>query len=289
MKILIFGKAGQLAQQFKVLTEDKNILQLGSDQANFLKPDEVVSAIRNYQPTHIINASAYTAVDKAESEKETALQINANILGVIGEEAKKIRCHVIHFSTDYVYDGLKNAAYTEDDATDSVNYYGHTKLQGDLNLMQSGCSAFIFRVAWVYGPSGNNFLKTILRLAETKSELKVVNDQKGTPTSSYDIADSVMEILKDPSFTEKSGLYHLTPQGETTWFSFAQKILVFARSKPEKYKVIANNLFPISTAEYPTLAKRPQNSLMSSAKLKENFGIEIADWTEGLTKVFDLL
>ena len=289
MKLLIFGKTGQLAQQFKGITEDQVVLQLGREEADFLKPDEVVAAIRNYQPTHIINASAYTAVDKAETEKEIALQINANILGVIGEEAKKIHSHVIHFSTDYVYDGLKSSAYTENDKTDSVNYYGYTKMQGDKILLQTGCSAFIFRVAWVYGPTGSNFLKTILRLAETKSDIKVVNDQKGTPTSSYEIAFNVMKVLNDPLAAEKSGLYHLTPQGEATWFLFAQKILDFARSKPEKYKVIAKNLFPISTAEYPTLAKRPQNSLMSSAKLKQNFGIEIADWTEGLTKVFDLL
>lgn len=302
-KILIFGLNGQLASEFKKITiGQKNIYQVGQDQASFLNPDQIVSLISEVKPTYIINAAAYTAVDKAESDQSSAMQINGNILGIIGESAKKINSSVTHFSTDYVFDGQSSKPYIETDQINPVNYYGLTKSVGDKNLIDSGCNYQIFRVSWVYGRYGHNFLKTMLRLGSEKKELKIVSDQFGVPTLSSDIAQSVWQILKDPSLSEKNGLYHMAPSGQTNWFEFANCIFKLAQKTDLNYrqagseqfdfkknKIITESVLPISSDQFLSAAKRPRYSLLSSDKLKDTFDVHLPDWQTSLESVFKVI
>ncbi len=290
MKILIFGENGQLASEFKKITlNNREVRQVGRVDADFNNPDQVVEIIRDYKPTHIINAVAYTAVDKAESEKQTALQVNGIMPGIIGEVAKKIQASVTHFSTDYVFDGNKRKPYVETDKIDPVNYYGLTKSVGDKNLFDSGCRHQIFRVSWVYGAYGHNFLKTMLKLGQERNELKIVSDQIGTPTGSHEIASAVWQILKDKQLPDKCGTYHMTPLGETNWYEFATCIFDLAGKRPEKFKIISKSVLPINSIEFISAAKRPRFSLMSSGKLKSTFGTELTEWGESLKLLMNTL
>ncbi len=283
MKLLILGENGQLASEFKKITVgNRDVRQAGRADADFQKPDEVVQIIRDYKPTHIINAAAYTAVDKAESEKNVALHINGIMPGIIGEVAKKIQASVTHFSTDYVFAGTGKKPYVETDKIDPVNYYGLTKSVGDKNLADSGCQYQIFRVSWVYGAYGHNFLKTMLKLGQEKTELKIVSDQIGAPTTSLGIASLVWQILQDRQLLDKSGTYHMTPFGKTNWHEFATHIFELAQKRPDRFKIICKSVLPISSAEFISAAKRPQYSLMSSAKLKTSFNVELPEWDENL-------
>ncbi len=290
MKILIFGENGQLAQELKKLTlQNKEVYQVGSKEIDFLKPDQVIRLIREYKPTHIINTSAYTAVDKAESEQSVAMHINGLMPGIIGETAKKINASVTHFSTDYVFSGASSKPYVETDLIDPVNYYGLSKSVGDKNLSDTGCLHQIFRVSWVYGVFGNNFLKTMLRLGQEKLELKVVNDQRGAPTASFEIAKAVWQILKDKQLPDKDGVYHMAPYGETTWFEFAQAVMDIASYHKERFKIITESIIPLTSDQFISAAKRPQNSLLSSEKLRSVFRVELPDWRESLNVVFKSL
>ena len=290
MKILILGESGQLASEFKkIMLGNKDVYQVGREQADFLKPDQVVKLIREFKPSHIINTSAYTAVDKAETEREAALKINGAMVGVIGEVAKKIEASVIHFSTDYVFNGQSQTPYVETDPIDPVNYYGYTKAIGDKNLSDTGCQYQIFRVSWVYGIYGNNFLKTMLRLGKEKVELKVVNDQVGAPTGSYHIAEACSRILKDPLLPDKNGIYHMSPYGKATWFEFAEEIFDMAKKQPDKFQIITKSIAPITSDQFVSAAKRPKYSLLSSVKLKNIFNVELPEWNEGLKAVFKTL
>ncbi|MBC7456702.1 MAG: dTDP-4-dehydrorhamnose reductase [Bdellovibrionaceae bacterium] len=290
MKILIFGENGQLAQEFKKLTStNKDVHQVGRSVADFLNPDQVVRLIREYKPTHIINTSAYTAVDKAESEQAAAMHINGLMPGIIGETAKKIDASVTHFSTDYVFNGRSSRPYVETDSIDPVNYYGLTKSVGDKNLSDTGCHHQIYRVSWVYGVYGNNFLKTMLRLGSERPELKIVSDQHGAPTASLEIAEAAWRILKDKQLPDKDGIYHMAPQGETTWFDFTQTIFDRASYKKDQFKIITESVVPITSDQFVSAAKRPKYSLLSSRKLKSTFGVELPEWNESLDKVFKLL
>lgn len=290
MKILIFGSNGQVASEFKKITsENKDVHQVGSQEIDFLKPDQVVQLIREYKPAHIINTAAYTAVDKAESEQSTAMHINGLMPGIIGETAKKIGASVTHFSTDYVFNGRSSKPYVETDVIDPVNYYGLTKSVGDKNLSDTGCHYQIFRVSWVYGIYGNNFLKTMLRLGQERPELKIVSDQHGAPTASFEIAAAVWRILKDKQLPDKNGTYHMSPHGETTWFDFTQEIFDRASYRKDKFKIITESVVPITSDQFVSAAKRPRYSLLSSAKLNVIFGVELPEWNESLNSVFKLL
>lgn len=287
MDALIFGTNGQLASEFKKLyAGNKDVYQVGHDQVDFLKPDQVTKIIKEYKPKKIINCSAYTAVDKAENDRTAAMQINGFIMGVIGEAAKKVDATVYHFSTDYVFNGEKVGAYVESDVVDPVNYYGLSKQIGEKNLQETCPKHLIFRVSWVYGLYGNNFLKTILRLAKERPELKIVNDQTGAPTASLEIAKATMEIMKDFEVTDKSGLYHMSPYGQTTWHGFTEKILELAAKDQAKFGIITQSVKGIPSSEYPTPAERPKNSLLSAKKLKDTFQVELPEWNESLKVVF---
>jgi dTDP-4-dehydrorhamnose reductase len=289
MKTLIFGQTGQLASEFKKLILEqklnpKEVHQVGSTEADFLKPTEIVKLIKDYRPTQIINCSAYTAVDKAETEKDSALQINGFILGVIGEAAKKIDSSVVHYSTDYVFNGEKKDPYIESDMVQPINYYGYSKSVGEKNLAETCAKFLILRVSWVYGIYGTNFLKTMLRLGQERPELKIVSDQIGAPTSSRVIAETTLALLKDTEVQDKSGIYHMTPYGETSWHGFTEAILERARKNP-KFKIITESIVPITSSQFPTPAKRPKYSLMSAKKLKDTFGLELPEWSESLEAV----
>jgi dTDP-4-dehydrorhamnose reductase len=245
------------------------------------------------RPQLILNAGAYTNVDRAESEIEAAAAVNGRAPGILAEEAKRLGALLVHFSTDYVFDGTKPWPYLETDTTNPLSAYGHTKLDGELAIALVGCDHLVLRTSWVYAPRGRNFMLTMLRLAATQAEIRVVNDQHGAPTSSRQLAQALAAILlgkdRERPITAadlarvgaSSGLYHATAAGECTWFEFAQAIFAERARRPGQ-AFTAPRVIAISTADYKTPAKRPLNSRLSNAKLASTFGVRLADWREAL-------
>lgn len=272
MKILITGKSGQVGYELeRSLQGVGEIIALdrkGMDLANL---DQVRTVIRNIKPDLIVNAAAYTAVDKAENDEKMAMQINGTAPGVIAEEAAKIGASIIHYSTDYVFDGTKPTPYVETDKPHPVNVYGKTKLAGEQAIQAANVPYIILRTSWVYGVRGNNFLKTIVRLSKERDELRIVADQFGAPTWCRTIADTTANVIlkticknKTPDFGELAGIYHLTSQGDATWFEFAKEILnEMVERRP--------NIVPISSLEYPVPAKRPPNSRLDCQLMQDTF------------------
>jgi dTDP-4-dehydrorhamnose reductase len=259
------------------------------DLASVASVREMVRAVR---PRWIVNPGAYTAVDKAESEPELAYAINAECVRVLGEEAKAIGAGVIHFSTDYVFDGSGISPYRETDATGPVSVYGASKLAGERALAETGARHMIFRTSWVYGSRGKNFLLTILKLAREREMLRVVADQHGAPTWSRDLARMTTEVIRQceapgreraVGLNDVVGVYHAAGAGETTWHGFAAEAVRLQREREPGVRFAA--IEAIATAEYPTPAKRPANSRMNCERLKERFGWEMMDWRDSLRKV----
>jgi dTDP-4-dehydrorhamnose reductase len=304
MKILLAGKDGQVGWELqRTLAPLGEVVAVDRQAMNLADPDSIRKAVREIEPDLIVNAAAYTAVDKAESEPELAMAINGTAPGIMAEEAKKLNAAIIHYSTDYVFDGTRGTSahptpltllascltpYTEEDTPSPLNVYGQTKLAGEQAVQASGAPHLILRTSWVYGARGKNFLLTMLRLAKEREELKIVDDQIGAPTWSRMIAEATAQILAQcispltphPSlFTECTGTYHLTNAGRTSWFGFAQAILESASPLTPHP---SPNLIPIPTAEYPLPARRPQNSLLSNEKLHRTFGIALPNWDESL-------
>jgi dTDP-4-dehydrorhamnose reductase len=261
-------------------------------EIDFFKPDSIRTAVRAAEPTVIINAAAYTAVDKAESEPDLAMAINGIAPGVIAEEAKRLGSLLVHYSTDYVFDGAKQGPYVETDAPNPINVYGKTKLGGDQAIQSVGGDYLILRTSWVYGARGSNFLLTMLRLAQERTELQIVDDQIGAPTSSECIAQATANILAQllaPScfgLDGRSGIYNLTTTGETSWFMFAKALLT---KSSETFGFTVPNLIPIKTSEYPRPAKRPVNSRLSCQSLEQTFGVTLPHWEHALSLVLDTL
>ncbi len=290
-KVLLTGKNGQvgwelqrtLAPLGEVIAADRRTMDLSD-------PDSIRGAIRGIKPDLIVNAAAYTAVDQAESEPEPAMAINGMAPGIMAEEAKRLGAAIVHFSTDYVFDGAKQGPYTEQDPPNPMGVYGKSKLAGEQAVQQAGAPHIIFRTSWVYGARGKNFLLTIRRLAKERNRLKIVDDQIGAPTWCRMIAEASAQILAqafapmtpDPlPIAEVSGLYHLTCAGQTSWYGFAQAIL--ARPQPAVSGPQAiPELLPIPTSEYPLPAKRPANSVLSNAKLRQTFGLALPEWDKAL-------
>jgi dTDP-4-dehydrorhamnose reductase len=245
-------------------------------------PDSVRRAIRDTKPNLIVNAAAYTAVDRAESERELAHVINAVAPGVMAEEAKRIDAALIHYSTDYVFDGEKTEPYLESDAPYPLNVYGASKLAGEQAIQQTGARHLILRTSWVYGARGKNFLLTILRLAKERNELSVVSDQIGAPTWSRMIAQATA-LLAARWLTggESSSVCNLAASGQTSWYGFARAILELLPADGER-RLESSRLAAIPTAQYPTPAVRPSNSMLSHAKLERDFGLTMPHWKEGL-------
>lgn len=286
---LILGAGGQLGVELQHAFADVGrviaLNRAACDLADFARLREVVAATH---PDVILNAAAYTAVDRAESEPDAAMRINGEAPAVLAEEAKKLDALLVHYSTDYVFDGTKTSPWIEDDPVYPLNVYGATKLAGERAIEQvehTGGRFLIFRTSWVFSPQGNNFLRTMLRLGQERDTLRIVNDQTGAPTSARALADATHRIVStEHGLSAAAGVYHMTCAGATTWQGFAEAIFAHARgAKPWA------NVTGIPSSEYPTPAKRPANSVLSNAKLKAAFGVELPPWETALDQALGSL
>jgi dTDP-4-dehydrorhamnose reductase len=264
MKLLLLGKQGQLGHELQTsLSSLGEVIALGREDLDLTDLQALARVIQKESPDVIVNAAAYTAVDKAETERTPCYLLNAIVPEIIAIEAERIGALVVHYSTDYVFDGSKKTPYIPDDAPNPINYYGYSKLQGEARIAVSGCDYLIFRTSWVYHDSyGHNFYRTMQRLASEREELRVVADQQGIPNNAVDLANETARILAHPldQLREKCGIYHLTADlsHQTTWFAFAQSIIA---SMPEESRK-CQRIVPISTEDYPTPAQRPMWSVM---------------------------
>ena len=296
MRILLTGSTGQLGNALKsALQTTFEVIVPPRDQMDFCKPDLVRETIQDIRPDVIINPAAYTAVDLAETEPELARMINAITPGVIAEEANKLGAALIHYSTDYVFDGNKRGAegellpYQENDAPRPINVYGKTKLEGEQLIRASGCHHLIFRSSWIYSKFGKNFLLAMLRLAKERDELNIVNDQWGAPSSAAWLAKTTQAILAQllqaesqaQWWSQHNGLYHLTPTGRTSWCGFTEEIFRLAQAEHMLEKP-APRVVGIPTSAYPTPATRPTNSCLNSDLAQEHFSLAIPSWQSEL-------
>ena len=297
IRVLVTGAGGQVGAEVRRELEGRaEVLARERGELDLADPASIREGVRAARPDVIVNCAAYTAVDRAETDREAARAVNAVGPGVVAEEARRCGALLVHFSTDYVYDGSKPAPYVEADAVNPLSVYGATKLDGERAVGAAGAAHLILRTRWVYGPRGRNFLFTLLRLGRERPELRVVDDQKGAPTSSRALARGVREILDrggdmDEISREEvdrvsaaSGIYHATAAGATTWFGFAQAIFE-EMTRQRRLDFAAPRLVPIATRDYPTPARRPANSVLSNARLQAAFGVAIADWRSGLEEV----
>jgi len=280
MKVLLTGGTGQVGYELaRSLQGVGEVVAVDRGEMDLSNLDQVREVIRRVQPKLIVNPAAYTAVDKAESEPELAFRINAEAPGVMAEEAKALGAALVHYSTDYVFDGSQATPRVEDDPLGPLNVYGASKLAGEQAIAAAGIPHLIFRTSWVYGMRGKNFLLTMLRLAKERDELRVVADQHGAPTWSRTIADTTAQVLSQAHaggrewWVQNSGIYHLSAQGQTTWHEFTEAIVAEAG--------LSCKVLPITSAEYPTPAQRPQYSVMSSERLMARF-CRLPDWKEAL-------
>lgn len=283
MKILLFGKNGQVGWELnRSLQPLGEVIALARDEADFSNPESLREIVRKIKPAVIVNAVAYTAVDKAEAEEVLAATINSIAPGVLAEEALSIHALLIHYSTDYVFDGTKQGPYAETDLPKPINAYGRTKLAGEKTIQASGCDYIILRTSWVYASRGHNFLLTILRLAKEREELSIVADQFGTPTSARLVAETTLLCIHQSLRERQAGvfssdLYHLTASNCSSWHGFAEEIIELINKKQnEKLKV--KNVKEILTSDYPTPARRPANSRLMLTKLEKAYDIVMPDW-----------
>jgi dTDP-4-dehydrorhamnose reductase len=274
LRILLTGANGQVGWELRRTLAPLGELEAhGRAELDLRDAGRMREAVRASNADVIVNAAAYTAVDKAESEREAAFAVNAAAPGVLAEEAKRSGALLVHYSTDYVFDGAKPAPYVEEDEPNPINVYGASKLAGERAIAASGCRYLILRTSWVYGPRGANFYLTMLRLARERPELRVVDDQVGAPTSSLAIARATAQLLRPGAH----GLYHLSAAGRTSWCGFARAILGRAG--------IATPVVAIRTEDYPAPARRPRNSRLDCSRLRADFGVALAPWEEGLAEV----
>jgi len=291
VKILLLGKNGQVGWELqRSLAPLGEVIALDSDSrelcGDFTKLDGLGQTVRSVAPDIIVNAAAHTAVDKAESEPELVRTINALAAGVLAQEAKRSNAWLIHYSTDYVFDGSGDKPWLETDATAPLNVYGATKLEGEQLIQQSGCKHLIFRTSWVYGARGGNFAKTMLRLAQERDSLSVINDQIGAPTGADLLADITAHAIRTTQLKpELSGLYHLVAAGETSWHGYASLVIEHARRAGLPLKVTADAVKPVPTSAFPTPAKRPLNSRLDTTKLQLTFGLHLPDWQAGVSRM----
>ncbi len=289
--ILVLGRNGQVGFELqRTLAPLGKVVALDSWQLDLNKSDVIRRVVGEAAPAIIVNAAAYTAVDKAESEPDIAMRVNGEAPGVLAEEAKKLGALLVHYSTDYVFDGGKSGAYVETDDATPTSTYGRSKLAGEQAIQAVGGQYLIFRTSWIYGVRGHNFLLTMLRLARERDRLQVVADQFGAPTWSRMIAETTALALA--SRQDQAGIYHLTSQGHTSWHGFAQAILAgyherYAHRGWPQLKVQAHQVEAITTAQYPTPAQRPANSMLGNMKLLQDFGLALPDWQQALALALD--
>jgi dTDP-4-dehydrorhamnose reductase len=292
MKILLLGKNGQvgweLQRSLAVLGEVTacDFDSPGELRADFTDPESVVGLIRRLRPSAIVNSAAHTAVDKAESEPDLARTINATTPGALAREAAAIGATLVHYSTDYVFDGSGDKPHDESTPPGPLSVYGHTKLEGEDLVRSSGCRHLILRTSWVYGARGGNFARTMLRLAAEREELKIVDDQVGAPTGAELLADITALVLQrvvaDGSL---AGTYHCVADGHTSWHGYARFVIEWARAHGHQIKVQADRIGAIATTDYTTPARRPLNSRLATGKLRQAFGVHLPDWRCGVERM----
>lgn len=290
MKILLSGKNGQVGFELqRSLAPLGEIIAVDRLDCDLLDALAIRDLVRRETPDVIVNPAAYTAVDKAESDQATAYAVNGEAPGILGEAAKRIGALVVHYSTDYVFDGTQETAYSETDKPNPLSVYGKSKRQGELALQQSGADCLIFRTSWVFGAHGGNFTKTMLKLAAERETLNVVSDQFGAPTSAALIADVTAQIVgqyqRQGPENFPFGLYHLVAGGETNWYDYARTVVAAAHEAGKSLKLNTEAIHPISTSEYPVPAPRPANSRLNTEKLQTAFGLTLPSWRNGLEHV----
>ncbi|MGA2852738.1 MAG: dTDP-4-dehydrorhamnose reductase [Verrucomicrobiota bacterium] len=288
MKILLLGKNGQVGWELRrTLAPLAEVVAVDYPEINFTDAPAMRQLVAGSRPDVVVNAAAYTAVDKAEKETELCRQINAVAPGVLAEETKKLGVLMVHYSTDYIFDGTKTSPYAETDAPNPLGAYGRSKLEGDQSVKASGADHLIFRLCWVYGARGHNFMLTMQRLAREREKLRVVGDQCGCPTWSRMIAETttlaLKQVLANADRSAFNGEYHLAAGGHTSWHEFASRIIELMPEVERKCRAVEK----ISTADYPLPAKRPANSVLNCGKLQITFGLRLPDWEFSLRQVLD--
>ena len=292
MNILLVGCNGQVGwelQRSLALLGALTACDFDSPEplrADFAQPESLRALVQRVQPQVIVNAAAHTAVDKAESEPDLARTLNATAPGVLADEAKRSGALLVHYSTDYVFDGSGSAPRTETSPTGPLSVYGRTKLEGEQLIAGSGCAHLILRTSWVYAARGGNFARTMLRLAAERDALNVIDDQIGAPTGADLLADitahAIRRVLEKPSL---QGLYHCVAAGETSWFEYARFVIEWARARGQNIKVAPEAIAPIATSAYPTPAQRPLNSRLDTRKLQTAFGLHLPHWQQGVQRM----
>jgi dTDP-4-dehydrorhamnose reductase len=287
MKLLLLGRNGQVGWELqRSLAPLGELVALGSSDADFSQIEQLKATVLALRPDVIVNAAAHTAVDRAESEPELALQLNATAPGVLAEAAHQIGALMVHYSTDYVFDGSGSAPWKESDATGPLSVYGRTKLEGEQMVAAHGARHLIFRTSWVYAARGGNFAKTMLRLAGERERLTVIDDQFGAPTGAELLADvtahAIRDTLRDPA---KAGLYHLAADGETTWNGYARFVLEQAQASGVALKATPDTVDAVPTRAFPTPAARPRNSRLDTRKLQMTFGLRLPPWQDGVARM----
>lgn len=289
MDILLFGKNGQVGWELQralaplgnLIVVDRNSRDYCGD---FENPEGVAETVRKIKPSVIVNATAYTAVDKAESEQDKARLVNSTSIEALAGAAEETGAWLIHYSTDYVFDGSGDQPWREDNATAPLNTYGQTKLEGEQAIVRTMTNYLIFRTSWVYAAKGNNFAKTMLKLAKDRESLSVINDQFGAPTGAELIADCTAHAIRVALHKQSvAGIYHLIAAGETTWHAYASKVIEFAKTQGVELQVKAIHAVP--TSAFPTPAKRPANSRLNTEKFQQAFGLNLPDWTVGVERM----
>jgi dTDP-4-dehydrorhamnose reductase len=289
MRLLVTGAAGQVGWELcRSLMLLGDVVAIDRSQCDFSQPELLPGFIRSVKPDVIVNAAGYTAVDRAEQEENLATTVNGTAVGVLAEESRKAGILLVHYSTDYVFDGVKPTPYSEDDAPHPINAYGRSKLAGDNAISAAGGAYVILRTSWVYSRRKQNFLRTILRLASEREELRIVDDQIGAPTWARDIADATTQIVRAACQERAqgqfaSGLFNLAAAGATSWHGFAEAIL----DKAQRHALLSAQhrprLKPVPSTEYPTPAARPKNSRLAQGRLSERFGLALPDWQQALS------
>lgn len=302
--ILLIGKNGQIGAELSgLLPKLAEVAALDRSELDLSRRDDIRRIVREVRPRIIVNAAAYTAVDAAEKNESEAYAINAEAPGILAEEAKRLGALLVHFSTDYVFDGSKRSPYNETDETNPLSVYGKSKLAGEQAIRSSDVKHLIFRTAWVYATRGRNFLLTILRIATEREELRIVSDQVGAPSCAWDLAVATSKILSniyqkdDRSYVSQvSGTYHMTAAGQTTWYDFAKSILEktgptshdpgWVATTTHRRQLIARRVIPISTEEFGSPTHRPAYSVLSNSRLLQTFGVGLPDWRTQLQRCF---
>lgn len=289
MKILLLGRDGQLGWELqRSLAPLGELIALGPDTpgGNYTRLDEVKGAVRSIAPDVIVNAGAHTAVDKAESEPDLARQLNTLAPAMLATEAKRLGAWLVHYSTDYVFDGRGSTPWVETDATNPLSVYGRTKAESEAAIQESGCRHLIFRTSWVYAARGGNFAKTMLRLGQERDALTVIDDQIGAPTGADLLADITAHALRTAHRRpEVAGLYHVVAGGETSWHGYASFVLDLAREHGVELKVAPGAVEPVPTSAFPTPAERPRNSRLNTHKLQTTFGLTLPSWQTGVARM----